>query len=227
MRPYGQVTAFHDWTRRGRHLIIDRTDHQTVGQVNTRRVLRKFIDVLGTEVFSPFILATVMLIGVPLVSTDYWIWQATVGVLAVVVIPWSLSLYLAHSGKTSDRWLVHRKQRYGFYAASLASIAAGAIILLVGSDSSAVKALIGMLLAAVAVIAIINFKLKASAHACMSAIFGTVTAGLFTPWWLIAAVVVHATVCYSRWHMRKHTVPELITGSIVGILAGAEAIALA
>jgi membrane-associated HD superfamily phosphohydrolase len=189
--------------------------------------LRKFIDTVGTEVFSPFILATVMLIGVPVASTSHWVWQAIVGVAAVVVIPWGLSLWLAHSGKTSDRWLVHRRQRYGFYGVSVASIAAGAVILLIGSDAAAVKALIGMMLAAVATIALINFKLKTSAHACMAAIFGTVMTGFFGPWWLLIAVVVQGVVCYSRWHMKKHTVAELVVGTVVGFLAGLSVIALA
>lgn len=168
-----------------------------------------------------------MLIGVPVASTTHWIWQAIVGVIAVVVIPWGLSLWLAHSGKASDRWIVHRKQRYGFYGVSVASIAAGAVILLIGSDTAAVKALIGMMLAAVAAIAVINFKLKASAHACMAAIFGTVMTGFFGPWWLLVAVIVQATVCYSRWRMKKHTPVELVVGTAVGVIAGLSVLGLA
>lgn len=221
------MAALHDWTRRGRHLLSNTTHPLFAIQESTPGILRKFLDALGTEVFSPFILATVMLVGVPFASTDHWVWQAIVGVIAVVVIPWSLSLWLAHSGKTSDRWLVHRKQRYGFYGVSVASIAIGALILLIGSDAAAVKALVGMMLAAVAAIAVINFKLKASAHACMAAIFGTVMTGFFGPWWLLVAVIVQATVCYSRWHMKKHTPAELIVGTIVGVLAGVAVIGLA
>lgn len=196
-------------------------------QESTPGILRKFLDALGTEVFSPFILATVMLIGVPVASTTHWVWQAVVAVIAVVVIPWGLSLWLAHSGKTSDRWLVHRRQRYGFYGVSVASIAIGAVILLIGSDAAAVKALIGMMLAAVAAIAVINFRLKASAHACMAAIFGTVMTGFFGPWWLLVAVIVQATVCYSRWHMKKHTPVELVVGTAVGVIAGLAVLGLA
>lgn len=189
--------------------------------------MRNSIDTLGTEVFSPFVLATVLLVAVPAVSTPHWAWQTAVGVVAVVLLPWALSLWLAHSGRTSDRWLVHRRQRYGFYAASLASITAGTLVLLIGSDSAAVKALIGMMLAAVATVALINFRLKASAHACMSGIFGAVMTGFFGPVWLVVAAVVHATVCYSRWHLKKHTGAELVVGSAVGVLAGAAVIALA
>ena len=221
------MAALHYWTRRGRHLLSNTTYPLFAIQESALGILRKFLDALGTEVFSPFILATVMLIGVPVASTTQWVWQAIVGVITVVVIPWGLSLWLAHSGKTSDRWLVHRKQRYGFYGISVASIAVGAVILLIGSDAAAVKALIGMMLAAVAAIAVINFKLKASAHACMAAIFGTVMTGFFGPWWLLVAVIVQATVCYSRWHMKKHTPVELIAGTAVGVIAGLAVLGLA
>ncbi len=175
----------------------------------------------GTEIFSPFILATILLVGVPLSTGAGWLWQALVGVVAVVVIPWSLSLYMAHTGKVSDRFIYHRKQRYVFYGISLISIAVGTLILLIAPSAPATKSIITVMLLAILIIALVNFKLKASAHAGMSAVFGMVLPGLLGPWWIIASVIVHGTVCWSRWHLKKHTVPEIVAGSIIGVVLGA------
>lgn len=182
--------------------------------------LQRTICVLGTEIFSPFVLAGLLLVGVPLYSAQDWLWQALVGLTTVVAIPWGLSLYMAHSGRASDRWLYHRKQRYGFYGLSLVSILGGALVLLLTPSAYAVKVMICTLFGAVLAIALINFVLKASAHACVSAVFGTIATGLVDPWFVPAAVVIHAVVCWSRWAMKKHTVLELIVGSLLGVLAG-------
>ncbi|WP_129360281.1 MULTISPECIES: phosphatase PAP2 family protein [Micrococcaceae] len=175
----------------------------------------------GTEIFSPFILAAALLIAVPASAGPGWAWQAAVGVVAVVVIPWGLSLYMAHTGQVSDRFIYHRKQRYVFYGLSLISIAAGTTILLVAPAAAATKSIIVVMLLAVLVIALVNFRLKASAHAGMSAVFGMVLPGLLGPWWIILSLIVHATVCWSRWHLRKHTVPEILVGSVIGVILGA------
>src|SRR5699024_10344131 len=122
-----------------------------------------------------------------------------VGVVAVVVIPWGLSLYMAHTGRVSDRFIYHRKQRYVFYGISLISIAAGTAILLIAPAAAATKSIIIVMLLAILIIALVNFRLKASAHAGMSAIFGMVIPGLFGSWWVLLSLVVHASVCWSRW----------------------------
>jgi len=175
----------------------------------------------GTEIFSPFILAIILLVGVPLSTGAGWLWQALVGVVAVVVIPWGLSLYMAYTGKVSDRFIYHRKQRYVFYGMSLISIAVGAVILLIAPSAPATKSIITVMLVTVLLIALITFKLKASAHAAMSAIFGMVLPGLLGPWWIVASLFVHGTVCWSRWYLKKHTVVELVVGTVVGAVCGA------
>lgn len=175
----------------------------------------------GTEIFSPFILATVLLIAVPASAGPGWAWQAAVGVVAVVVIPWGLSLYMAHTGKVSDRFIYHRKQRYVFYGLSLVSIAAGTTVLLVAPAALATKSIIVVMLLAILLIALVNFRLKASAHAGMSAIFGVVIPGLLGPWWILLSLVVHGTVCWSRCSLKKHTLPEIIAGSVIGAALGA------
>ncbi|MFI8597281.1 hypothetical protein ACIGDM_08195 [Rothia koreensis] len=183
--------------------------------------LRRAAAFTGTEIFSPFILATVLLIGVPASTGPGWVWQAVVGVVAVVVIPWGLSLYMAHTGRVSDRFIYHRKQRYVFYGISLISIAAGTAILLIAPAAAATKSIIIVMLLAILIIALVNFRLKASAHAGMSAIFGMVIPGLFGPWWVLLSLVVHASVCWSRWYLKKHTVPEIVVGTLIGVLLGA------
>lgn len=179
-----------------------------------------------TEVFSPFVLAGLLLVGTPVATAQDWVWQALIGLVAVVAIPWGLSLYMAHSGRASDRWLYHRKQRYAYYGISLVSILAGALILLLTPSSHGVKTLICTLFGAVLAITLVNFALKASAHACVSATFGTIAIGLIGWWFVPLGLLVHATVCWSRWAMKKHTVLELVVGSVLGVLAGSVFLAL-
>jgi hypothetical protein len=180
----------------------------------------------GKEVFSPFVLAGILLLAVPLASTEHWLWQAAVGLLSVVGIPLALSLWFARTGRTTDKFIYHRRQRYGFYGISLLSIAAGAAVLLLTPSAPEVKALILAMLVAIAVIALVNFRLKASAHAGMSALFAVLIPGLFGPWWLLATIPVHATVWWSRWVQRRHTTAELVVGTLIGGAIGTGYLAL-
>ncbi|MCP3426763.1 hypothetical protein NBM05_12310 [Rothia sp. AR01] len=181
---------------------------------------------VGTEVFSPFVLVGILLVAIPLASTEHWLWQAAVGLVSVVAIPLALSLWFARTGRTTDKFIYHRHQRHLFYGISLVSVGAGTLTLLLTPSAPEVKALLLAMLAAIVVIALVNLRLKASAHAGMSAVFAVLVPGLFGPWWLLLTVPVHVTVWWSRWVQRRHTTAELVVGTVIGVAIGVGYLAL-
>lgn len=75
-------------------------------------------------------------------------------------------------------------------------------------------------LISLAVVALVNLKIKVSVHALVAALFALV-APLYAPLpalgYALGALVWAATV-WARWNLRKHTVGELALGTIFGAL---------
>lgn len=183
---------------------------------------RRFLTFFGTEVCSPFVLATA-LIAVVAFTTDPYPWLATaVPVLFIVVVPLSLSLWLARSGKVTDRFIVQRRQRHQFYAVSLCSAALGVLLVSVLPFGTPVKLSIWTILVILVLVSGVNFAIKISVHALVAAFFAVSIPYFAGSWlWLLATLPIWAVAAWSRVAMGKHTVREVSLGSAAGAVSAA------
>lgn len=123
---------------------------------------------------------------------------------------------------TTDRFIQVRKQRTPFFIGSLVSMLIGAGALnLIDTSRDVVLALNLAVLSLLAVIAI-NLKIKISLHAFVAALFAFV-APIYLPYSshiiLIGLLIWAVTVC-SRYYLKRHSVLELILGTIGGLIVG-------
>lgn len=188
---------------------------------------RRFLTFVGTEVFSPFVLATV-LIAVVAFTTDPYPWLATaVPVMFIVLVPLSLSLWLARSGKVTDRFIVQRRQRHQFYAASLCSAALGVLLVSVLPIGFPVKLSIWTILVILVLVSGVNYAIKISVHALVAVFFAVSIPYFAGGWlWLVATLPIWAVAAWSRVAMGKHTVREVSLGSAAGAASAAAYLSL-
>lgn len=174
-----------------------------------------------SEVFSPFILTGILTTTIALTTDPRPLIPALVTLVCITLIPQGLSIYLHQSQKTTDRFIVVRQQRTPFYLATLASIALGALLLNFFIPTTAeVQAILNIALATVCIVALINLKIKISIHALISCTFA-----LVMPHYLPASSVMSplfiamwALTVWSRRALNRHSTPELVLGTIAGVL---------
>lgn len=65
----------------------------------------------------------------------------------------------------------------------------------------------------------VNFWLKISLHAALSFFLACVVLHLYSTWGVLALLLA-AVVAASRLVLRRHTLPELVAGTMAGIVAG-------
>lgn len=171
----------------------------------------------ATEVLSPFILVAALLAWVSWLTDPHWIRTGAVAVLFVSVIPLAVSTTMARSGKTTDRFIRHRSQRHLFYAITLASVllGMGLILLLPSSFESRVLAVLAV--STLLVVMLINTRLKISIHALIAAFFAVIVpAIMFHPAILLGSLAVWIAASWSRVYLRRHTLTEVVWGSLLG-----------
>lgn len=76
--------------------------------------------------------------------------------------------------------------------------------------------IIGLMLG---ILAFINLKIKASLHAAL-VFFIALIMGMEFPTWQWPFFLFASIVAYSRLKTQKHSLPELLIGGIIGVLAG-------
>ncbi|WP_375434146.1 hypothetical protein [uncultured Hymenobacter sp.] len=65
----------------------------------------------------------------------------------------------------------------------------------------------------------INFWLKISLHAALSFFLACLVLHLYSGWGVLALLLA-TVIAASRLVLRRHTLPELVTGAIIGVAAG-------
>lgn len=144
------------------------------------------------------------------------LWGAVPAILCGV-IPFALFELAARRGALSDRHVTEHKQRPWAYAIGITSVVIGlALVVSLGAPSLMVWALASMLIGALATAAITVIGPKVSVHAFCLAALCTFLALMFSPWWLLAFVIL-PLVAWSRLRLHHHSPVEVLLGSVVGI----------
>lgn len=182
-----------------------------------------------TEVFSPFSLSGILITLIAITTDPTWGTPVAVSLIFIVGIPLLLSLWMAHSGRTTDRYIKVRKQRTPFYAGTLLSLITGAVSLNFINTSSEVPLALNLSIAMLAIVMVVNLKIKVSIHALVSALFAVV-APLYVPLphilgWALGALI-WAAATNSRRYLKRHTLSELAMGTAFGLILAATYLAL-
>lgn len=181
-----------------------------------------------SEVLSPFIVLAAVL-GVVAWRTDpNWLLSAAVSAGLICGVPQVLSLVMTHRGLVSDRFIVHRHQRHVFYALSLASMVAGAVLVQLLPTGPDVRLVTLLAVATLLVVMVVNAWIKISMHALGGAIMAVAIPAAFPSWpVIVAAVLSWLGVTWSRVYLDRHQLIDVILGSILGGVVGAVFVILA
>lgn len=174
-----------------------------------------------SEVLSPFILVAVLIAWVGYVSNPRWLFAAAIPIVFVSVIPFCIALVMTRSGKVTDKFVQQRKQRHLYYAISLGSLLAGLVLVLLIPASTELRWITVLAVVTLLLVMVINTKLKISIHA----LIGALTAYVFlfgqNERTLAAlAVIAWLLVSWSRVQLHRHTLLEVICGSLFGAGVG-------
>lgn len=176
----------------------------------------------ATEVLSPFILVAALLVWISWLTDPHWIRTGGLAVLFISVIPMAISLMMARTGTTTDRFIRHRSQRHLFYAITLVSVLLGMALILVFPSSSESRRMAILAVATLLIVMLINTRFKISIHALIAAVFAVVVpASMFHPAVLLGSLGVWIAASWSRVHLRRHSFTEVLWGSLLGAAVGA------
>ncbi|QNH63468.1 phosphatase PAP2 family protein [Hymenobacter sediminicola] len=169
----------------------------------------------------PLILVPTM---VAFVAVRQWQGAASgwaIGSVLLVVVPIGLwNLRQTRRGTYTNFDVSERKQRNSFYPVLLALLGLATLVLFWqqqadGGFRYGLLAAWGLLLACY----LLNFWLKVSLHAAISFFLACVLLRL-EPTWGATALVLATLIAASRLVLRRHTLAELVVGSVVGGAAG-------
>lgn len=172
---------------------------------------------LTTDVFAPGILVVVVLLAVGAASTSNPLVGLAWGVGAALfcgVLPYGFMIHGVRRGRLGDRHIRDRRQRLMPLAVSIASVAAGIAMLIVGHAPPDVLALVITMLIALTVFALITMTWKISFHTGVAAGTVTVLVIVFGPVLLVTAPVI-ALVAWSRVRLTDHTPAQVTTGALL------------
>lgn len=181
-----------------------------------------------SEVLSPFVVLAAVL-GVVAWRTDpNWLLSAAVSAGLICGVPQVLSLVMTHRGLVTDRFIVHRHQRHVFYALSLASMVAGAVLVQLLPTGQEMRLVTLLAVATLLVVMVVNAWIKISMHALGGAIMAVAIPAAFPSWPVaVAAVLGWLGVTWSRVYLDRHQLIDVILGSILGGAVGAVFLILA
>lgn len=140
--------------------------------------------------------------------------------LFCVVIPYAVLLLLVRSGRVHDRQVVRRDQRTRPMLLAAASTLLGLLVLVRLGAPRTMVAYVVTLLAAMALLLALTRWTKASFHeaSAVGSAAGAATL-LGGGWWWALGVAIAALVGWARVRAGRHTLPEVLLGAAVGLLA--------
>ena len=144
--------------------------------------------------------------------------RTAIGIAVAVAIVWAFVLQRKRSGRWGTVDASDRRERPLLYALALL-VAAGYWLWLGGRDSAASNGVLATV-AMLCVAGIANRWIKLSLHMASLAFASVALLGL----WPVAGIVALALLpllAWSRLRMGRHTLPEVVGGTALGLLAGA------
>ncbi len=169
-----------------------------------------------TEVLSPAILVSVLLMLQPILTPGVTWPQALVAVAFVTGLPFAVLLWMKHRGKVTDHHVSIRQQRAPVMVMAGVSLAIGAALLFALDAPVRLFSEVGAIFLGLIVCLLANLMWKLSVH---SAVATYVALVLLTPVGHVGAALalaLAATVGWSRIELKDHTPAQVLAGQFVG-----------
>lgn len=181
-----------------------------------------------TEVISPFTFVAVILAVVAFQTDPHWIRSTLISAVPIAVIPQLISLTLMRRGLATDKFIVHRHQRHLFYALTLGSVLVGTALVFLVPTSTELRWIAALAVGTQLTVMVVNTVIKISIHALISAVAAVVLPAVTESWTVLAlAVLAWLGATWSRVYLKRHTVADVVLGSVVGGLVGTAFLLLA
>jgi hypothetical protein len=177
----------------------------------------------ATEVLAPWVWVILLPFAVAAASEGVWktlLWGFVVAVTASI-IPMAVIVRGARKGKWDGHHVTNREGRLVPLVTAGASLAAGTVIMVLGSAPSSMLALAGSMFASLIVSMAITFglKWKISLHAGVAWAAVVTLAIVYGPWLLLVALPA-ALVAWSRVELGDHTTAQVLAGTAMGVFVG-------
>ena len=143
--------------------------------------------------------------------------RSAVGILVAVAIVWAFVLQRRRSGRWGTVDASERRERPLLYALALL-VAAGYWLWLGGRASTTGNGVVAVI-AMLCVAGIANRWIKLSLHMASLAFAGATLLSLWPPAG-ITALIALPLLGWSRLRMARHTLPEVLGGTLLGLLVG-------
>ena len=141
--------------------------------------------------------------------------------MPIAVIPQLISLTLMRRGLATDKFIVHRHQRHLFYALTLGSVILGTALVFLVPTSPELRWVAALSVGTLITVMIVNTVIKISIHALISAVAAVVLPAITGSWVVLAlAILAWLGATWSRVYLKRHSVADVVLGSIVGGLVG-------
>lgn len=179
-----------------------------------------------TEILSPAILVSVLLILQPFLTPGVTWPQALVAFIFVTGLPFVVLLWMKHRGRVTDHHVSIRQQRAPVMIMAGISLTIGSVLLLTLDAPAGLFSEVGAIFLGLVVCLLANLVWKLSVH---SAVASYVALVLLTPIIHVGAVLalmLAATVGWSRIELKDHTPAQVLAGQFVGCAVYAVALFL-
>jgi hypothetical protein len=177
----------------------------------------------ATEVLAPWVWVILLPFAVAAATENLWktlLWGFVVA-LTASVIPMAVIVRGARKGKWDGHHVTNREGRLVPLVTAGASLAAGTVIMILGSAPASMLALAGSMFASLIVSMAITFglKWKISLHAGVAWAAVVTLTVVYGPWWLLLALPA-ALVAWSRVELGDHTTAQVLGGTAMGVVVG-------
>ena len=174
---------------------------------------------ISTEVAQPPLVLSLLLV-LAAVRDGGGVTALLPGLVAAVTVclaPLLVVVILARRGKLTDHHVGDKKQRRPVMLWTLASALVGCGILTLINTPVTVWALIAGILGGILALIIVSPFWKVSGHA-MTLGGATVSSAILFGVWSIPFVIAAPLVCWSRVYLKDHTLSQVITGFLTGLV---------
>lgn len=174
-----------------------------------------------SEVLSPFVVVAGVLVLIAVLTDPHPLRSSVLAVGLISGVPLLLSLAMTRRGAVTDRFIIHRRQRHLFYALAMVSMISGAVLLQVIPAGLHIRTASLLAVGTLVLVMIINLGIKISIHALIAALAAVVVpAHLPGPGVLILVVLGWSAVSWARVHAQRHSLLDVVLGTILGAAAG-------